>query len=104
MNKPINRRDFLKQTAKPAPLAGLGGGGPLLQGCSAKKAYDTVIVDALGFDGQGGPPVEADIGIVAETIQTIGKIKPSRGKLAIEAKGLAISPGFIAAHDPTAVR
>lgn len=101
MNKPMNRRDFLKQTAKTAALAGLGGCGPLLQGCAAKKAYDIVIADAQVFDGQGGPPAKADIGVVGETIQTIGKIKRSRGKLVIGAKGLAVSPGFIDVHDHT---
>ena len=103
MNKPMNRRDFLKQTAKTAALAGLGGCGPLLQGCAAKKAYDIVIADALVFDGQGGPPAKADIGVVGETIQTIGKIKSGRGKLVIGAKGLAVSPGFIDVHDHTDV-
>ena len=103
MNKPMNRRDFLKQTAKTAALAGLGGCGPLLQGCAAKKGYDVVIADALVFDGQGGPPAEADIGVVGETIQTIGKIKSGRGKLVLEAKGLAVSPGFIDVHDHTDV-
>jgi N-acyl-D-amino-acid deacylase len=103
MKKPMNRRDFLKQTAKTAALAGLGGCGPLLQGCAAKKAYDIVITDALVYDGQGGPPFGGDIGIVGETIQTVGKAKAGRGKLVIEGKGLAVSPGFIDAHDHTDV-
>jgi N-acyl-D-amino-acid deacylase len=101
MKKPMNRRDFLKQTAKTAALAGLGGCGPLLQGCTSKKAYDIVIADALVYDGQGVRPFEADIGIVGETIQTVGKAKSSRGKLVIEGKGLAVSPGFIDVHDHT---
>jgi N-acyl-D-amino-acid deacylase len=103
MKKLMNRRDFLKQTAKTAALAGLGGCGPLLQGCTARKAYDIVITDALVYDGQGGRPFGADIGIVGETIQTVGKAKASRGKLVIEGKGLAVSPGFIDAHDHTDV-
>jgi N-acyl-D-amino-acid deacylase len=101
MKKPMNRRDFLKQTAKSAALAGLGGCGPLLQGCAAKKTYDLVIAGALVFDGQGGPPAEADIGVVADTIQAVGQVSPSRGKLTIDAKGLAVSPGFIDVHDHT---
>ena len=103
MKKPMKRRDFLKQTAKTAALAGLGGCGPLLQGCAAKKAYDIVIKGAMVYDGQGGRPFEADIGIVAGTIRTVGKIKGSRGKVGIEGKGLAVSPGFIDIHDHTDV-
>jgi len=103
MKKPMKRRDFLKQTAKTAALAGLGGCGPLLQGCAAKKAYDIVITGAMVYDGQGGRPFEADIGIVAGTIRTVGKIKGSRGKVGIEGKGLAVSPGFIDIHDHTDV-
>jgi N-acyl-D-amino-acid deacylase len=103
MKQPMNRRDFLKQTAKTAAVAGLGGCGPLLQGCAAKKTYDLVITNALVYDGQGGRPVEADIGIAADAIQTVGKVKGSLGRLVIEAKGLAVSPGFIDVHDHTDV-
>jgi len=103
MKRSLNRRDFLKQTAKTAALAGLGGCGPLLQGCVAKKTYDLVITDAVVFDGLGGPPLEADVAIGADTIQAVGKVKPSRGKRIIEAKGLAVSPGFIDVHDHTDV-
>ena len=103
MKKSMNRRDFLKQTAKTAAVAGLGGCGPLLQGCAAKKTYDLVITDALVYDGRGGRPFEADIGIAAAAIQTVGKVKGSLGRLVIEAKGLAVSPGFIDVHDHTDV-
>ena len=103
MRKAMNRREFLKQTAKTAALAGLGGYGPLLQGCAAGKTYDLVISNALVHDGQGGRPFEADIGIAAATIQTIGKVKAGRGKLVIDAKGMVVSPGFIDVHDHTDV-
>jgi len=99
----MNRRDFLKQTAKTAALAGLGGCGPLLQGCSANKTYDLIITGALVFDGLGGPSFEADIGISADTIQAVAKARKSRGKQVIEGKGLAVSPGFIDVHDHTDV-
>ena len=103
MKTEMKRRDFLKQTAKTAALAGLGGCGPLLQGCAAKKGYDLVITDALVYDGTGGRPFEADIGLAGDTIQTVGRIRGSRGKAVVEAKGLAVSPGFIDVHDHTDV-
>jgi N-acyl-D-amino-acid deacylase len=101
MKKWMNRRDFLKQSAKTAALAGLGGCGPLLQGCAAKKAYDIVIPDALVYDGLGGPPSETDIGIVGDMIQAVDKTRKGQGRQVIEAKGLAVSPGFIDVHDHT---
>jgi N-acyl-D-amino-acid deacylase len=103
MKTAMNRRDFLKQTARMAALAGIGGCGPLLQGCAAGKNYDLVVKNALVFDGQGGSPFEGDIGIRADLIQAVGKIKANRGKTVIEAKGLAVAPGFIDVHDHTDV-
>jgi N-acyl-D-amino-acid deacylase len=103
MKRPLKRRDFLKQTARTAALAGLGGCGPLLQGCSAKNAYDLVITGGLVFNGLGGPPIEADIAVSAGTIRTVAKKLGGRGKQVLEAKGLAVSPGFIDVHDHTDV-
>jgi N-acyl-D-amino-acid deacylase len=103
MKTAMNRRDFLRKTARAAALAGIGGCGPLLQGCAAGKSYDLVVKNALVFDGQGRSPFEADIGVKADMIQAVGKIKGSRGKTVIEAKGLAVSPGFIDVHDHTDV-
>jgi N-acyl-D-amino-acid deacylase len=99
MSKTLSRRQFLSRTGKAAAAASLAGAGPLLQGCAAGKAYDLVIVDGLVYDGLGGPPVKADIGILGETIKTIGRIPASRGKTVIEAAGMAVSPGFIDVHD-----
>jgi N-acyl-D-amino-acid deacylase len=99
MSKTLPRRNFLKQTAKAAAIAGLSGCGPLLQGCASKKEYDRVVKDALVYDGLGGHPVQADIAIVGDSIKSVGRIKVGRARDVIAAKGLAVSPGFIDVHD-----
>ncbi len=99
MKKKMNRRAFLKQTAKAATFATLGGCGPLLQGCRAGKEYDLIIKDGLIYNGMGGSPFIADIAIKGDMIVAIGKIRSSRGISVIAAENLAISPGFIDVHD-----
>ncbi len=102
MRSQLDRRTFLKQTAGAAFL-GLAGPGPLLKGCSSKKDFDLTINNGLIFDGTGGRPFEADIGIAHESIVFIGKIKNGRARKVIDAKNLAVSPGFVDVHDHTDV-
>jgi len=64
-------------------------------GCST--SYDVVIKGGTIYDGLGGTPYVADIGIENGVIKTIGKIKTSAG-LTIDANGLIVSPGFIDIH------
>jgi len=100
MKRNVNRREFLKTAGSAAALATLsGGGGWLLQGCSAGKEYDLVIVGGLVYDGRGTPPVPADIGILGDRIAAIGKIPARRGRIVVEAAGRAVCPGFIDVHD-----
>ncbi|MEW5901056.1 MAG: D-aminoacylase [Acidobacteriota bacterium] len=97
----MNRRTFLKKAARTAGLAGVSTAGVLLQVCAGKKEYDIVVKNGLVYDGSGGRPFKSDLGITADTIRTIGKIENGRGKMIIEAEGLAASPGFIDVHDHT---
>jgi N-acyl-D-amino-acid deacylase len=101
MAQTISRRQFLRRTGTAAAAASLAGAGPLLQGCAAGKAYDLVIVGGLVYDGLGGPATAADLGLVGGMIKAVGRIPASRGKAVIEAKGLAVAPGFIDVHDHT---
>jgi len=57
-----------------------------------------VIRNGVVYDGTGSPGRREDIRIVGDTILDIGKITPQRGDRVIDAKGLAVSPGFIDAH------
>lgn len=102
MKTKMDRRAFLKKTAQ-AALLGLGGAGPLLQGCVSKKDFDLLIKDGLVYDGLGGKPISADIAISHDSIVSIGKIKNSRAKRIVAARNLAVCPGFIDVHDHTDV-
>ena len=63
--------------------------------CNNKEEYDTIIRNGMIYDGNGGNPFKADIGINADTIRTIGNLSASVGKDEIDASGLAVAPGFI---------
>ncbi len=62
----------------------------------AKQAdYDLVIRNALIYDGSGNPPYEGSVAVNADTIAALGDIGAKKGKTEIDAKGMAVSPGFI---------
>lgn len=66
--------------------------------CSCKppsQYFDTIIRNGTVYDGLGGKPYEADIAINADTIAAIGDLSNDRGKNEIDARGKAVSPGFI---------
>ena len=99
----MNRRDFVRGALKTAAVVTAGGAGLVLQGCSKGKDLDLVIAGATVYDGSGGPPFRGDVGISGGVVGAIGRVSRSRGTAVLEAKGLAVSPGFIDVHDHTDV-
>ena len=67
----------------------------LLLSCNQKTKYDTIIRNGMIYDGNGGEPYKADIAINADTIAFIGDLSHESAKNEIDAKGMAIAPGFI---------
>jgi N-acyl-D-amino-acid deacylase len=61
--------------------------------CSGPQ-YDTVIRDGAIYDGLGGSPSIGDIAILGDTIVAMGTFSGT-GRTEIDAKGLAVAPGFI---------
>ena len=74
---------------------GIGGVlGGLLHGAAAAD-YDVVIRHGTLYDGSGGPPRVADVALRGDLIAAIGDLAGARGKLEVDAKGMAVAPGFI---------
>jgi len=65
--------------------------------CGAEKpaSFDILIRNGTVYDGTGGLPVKADVGIRGDIIASIGDLGPAEAKTVIDASGLAVSPGFI---------
>jgi len=70
----------------------------VLFSCTEKTDYDSIIRNALIYDGNAGEPFKADIGINADTIAFIGDLSKASAKKEIDAKGKALAPGFIDTH------
>jgi N-acyl-D-amino-acid deacylase len=58
------------------------------------KTYDVVITSGVIYDGSGGAPYVADVGIKDGYIVAIGQLQPD-ADVVIDAQGLAVAPGFI---------
>ena len=58
-------------------------------------AYDLLIRGGTIYDGSGNAPVAGDIAIAGDAIAAVGKLSEARGKVEIDAQGLAVAPGFI---------
>lgn len=68
----------------------------LFWGCSSpQQEYDLIIRNGMVYDGSGKSAVKTDIGVNADTIAFIGDLSHFKGKREIDAKGLAVAPGFI---------
>ena len=63
--------------------------------CSNQKEYDTIIRNGMIYDGNGGDPYKADIGIKNDTLAFIGDLSNASAKNDIDAKGNAVATGFI---------
>ena len=63
--------------------------------CRQNTKYDTIIRNGMIYDGNGGEPYKADVAINADTIAFIGDLSNESAKNEIDAKGMAIAPGFI---------
>ena len=63
--------------------------------CKHKPTYETIIRNGMIYDGNGNEPFKGDIAIVNDTIAFIGDLSKDFAKNEIDAKGMAVAPGFI---------
>ena len=89
-----SRRAFLQRTG--SGLLALAG-APALLGAARQRA-DLVIRGGTVFDGTGAPGVEADVAILGGRLAAVGPRLPHVGAREIDARGMAVVPGFVDLH------
>ncbi len=67
----------------------------LTAGSSLAQTCDLLVRGGTVYDGSGKAPVVADLAIDGDSIKAIGKLDKARGRVEIDATGLAVAPGFI---------
>ncbi len=60
--------------------------------------YHLVLEGGTIYDGRGGEPYRADVGIVGDRITAIGDLDDARAAERLDVSGLAVTPGFIDIH------
>lgn len=61
----------------------------------AQNEFDVIIRNGTIYDGSGGKPFKADVGIKGDKITAIGNLSKAKAKNIVDANGLAVAPGFI---------
>jgi N-acyl-D-amino-acid deacylase len=62
------------------------------------SAETTLIVNARIVDGTGAPPATGAVRIDGERVVAVGELKSIGGERVVDARGLALAPGFIDTH------
>jgi len=62
---------------------------------SDPQSFDIIIRGGTVYDGTGGAPRRADVGILKDRIAAIGDLSRATAPTIVDAKGLAVAPGFI---------
>lgn len=64
-------------------------------GCTPSPTYDVVIRHGTVYDGSGKPGIVADVAIMGDSVVGVGDYSKAKGKSEVDARGLAVAPGFI---------
>jgi N-acyl-D-amino-acid deacylase len=56
---------------------------------------DLLIRGGTIYDGRGGTPFEGDVAIAGDTVAAVGALAAWRGRGELDARGLAVAPGFV---------
>jgi N-acyl-D-amino-acid deacylase len=83
----------LKQsTCLCAAILGTGGAAAW---AADPQSHDVVIRNGVIYDGSGGKPYPGDVAIDGDRIAYVGPHRGLKGRTEIDARGQAVSPGFI---------
>jgi N-acyl-D-amino-acid deacylase len=93
MSEVTSRREFLASGA--ASVVALAGAPAILV---RRAPYDLLVRGGMVFDGTGAAGAEMDVGILGDRIVAVAAGLPERGTLEVDARGLAVAPGFIDIH------
>jgi N-acyl-D-amino-acid deacylase len=63
--------------------------------CHAAETFDVLIRGGTVYDGTGKPPRRADVALRGDRIAAVGDLDKAMARVVVEAKGLAVAPGFI---------
>ncbi len=67
----------------------------LAAGCRPSATYDLVIRGGTVYDGSGSAPFTGDVAVVGDSIVATAPSVSGAGRAEIDARGLAVAPGFI---------
>jgi N-acyl-D-amino-acid deacylase len=62
---------------------------------AAAETYDVLIRGGTVYDGSGKAPMRADVALKGDRVAAVGDLGDATAKVVIDAKGLAVAPGFI---------
>jgi N-acyl-D-amino-acid deacylase len=62
---------------------------------ASSAPFDTMIKGGMLYDGTGSKPRVTDVAIRGDRIAGLGNFSPDRARTVIDAKGMAVAPGFI---------
>jgi N-acyl-D-amino-acid deacylase len=88
-----DRREFVVTST--GSLLALAGAPALVR---QQGTHELVIRGGTVFDGSGSAGVEADVAISGGKIAQVGRRLPGRGTEEVDARGLAVTPGFVDLH------
>ena len=90
----MRRRDFLI-----GGVAGLAGTAmrPARRSVGAAGQADLVVRGGTIVDGTGAPPQSGDVAVLGDRITAVGRVATT-GAVEVDARGMAVAPGFIDIH------
>ncbi len=80
-------------------LAGCGTGGSNGEGSGGAVVGSAIVIrNAQIVDGTGAPARAGSVRVVGDSIAAVGDVKPERGDVIVDARGMVLAPGYIDTH------